>query len=336
MRVRLRRGQPRHRADGRGPVPLWVVHWVATDGDSMSVVEETTKKARKPREPKPPKPKLPRPLWRILPGVAPCLSLRQPWAWAVVCADKIVENRQAWRGCAHRGPILVHAATGMTKGDYDQAVAFMVERRLARRAEHVGTAMNHLPIVPEMKQLARGGIVGIARVTGVIERGYAIRGERTPMLDDLTECERRWWMRGFGLLLSGNTQLASFVPCAGALGFFTPPVSVYDDVLRALQTNVPTGMVLRDRAMLRPSTTSINITRESGGLDSLYYVCDGLVGDGRLCGCGPLVGRGLSLEGGECDCLPNTRSGLVTTCRTCGTTMRAVDLKSGWPLQRVE
>lgn len=303
----------------------------------MSVVEEIekTKKVRKLREPRLPKPRLPRPLWRILPGVAPALSLRQPWAWAVVCAGKIVENRQGWRGCAHRGPILVHAAAGMTKADYDQAVAFMVERRLARRAGQIEATIDHLPIVPEMKQLARGGIVGVARVTGVIERGYAIRGERTPAIDDLTECERRWWMKGFGLLLSGNAQLAGLVPCAGALGFFTPPVTVYNDVLRALQTNVPTGMVLRDRATLRPSASSIEATKKCGGLDPLYYVCEGLAGDGRLCGCGPLVGLSLS-ENGECDCLPSMRNGIVTACRLCGATMRAVDLVSGWPLDRVE
>jgi hypothetical protein len=36
------------------------------------------------------------------------LTIRQPWAWAVVYAGKDVENRR-WR-TAYRGPLLIHAA----------------------------------------------------------------------------------------------------------------------------------------------------------------------------------------------------------------------------------
>lgn len=36
-----------------------------------------------------------------------CLSVCQPWAWAIVNGVKAVENR-SWR-TAHRGPILIHA-----------------------------------------------------------------------------------------------------------------------------------------------------------------------------------------------------------------------------------
>ena len=37
-----------------------------------------------------------------------CLSVRQPWAWAIVHGPKRVENRT--RRTAHRGPLLIHAA----------------------------------------------------------------------------------------------------------------------------------------------------------------------------------------------------------------------------------
>ena len=41
------------------------------------------------------------------------LSLRQPWAWAVVEAGKDVENRR-WN-TKFRGDFLIHAASGWTK-----------------------------------------------------------------------------------------------------------------------------------------------------------------------------------------------------------------------------
>src|SRR5688572_4676832 len=56
------------------------------------------------------------------------LSLRQPWAWAVVHGGKRVENR-GWT-TDYRGPLLIHASTGMTRGEYEDAVAFMLGRKL--------------------------------------------------------------------------------------------------------------------------------------------------------------------------------------------------------------
>lgn len=45
------------------------------------------------------------------------LSIRQPWAWAIVNAGKRVENR-TWE-TRYRGPILIHAAKGVTKREYE-------------------------------------------------------------------------------------------------------------------------------------------------------------------------------------------------------------------------
>jgi hypothetical protein len=44
-----------------------------------------------------------------------CVSLHQPWAWAVLHAGKKVENR-TW-ATRHRGPLLIHAAR--TLASYD-------------------------------------------------------------------------------------------------------------------------------------------------------------------------------------------------------------------------
>jgi hypothetical protein len=44
------------------------------------------------------------------------VSIHQPWAWAILCAGKDVENR-TWR-THHRGPLLIHAA--LSRRSYDQ------------------------------------------------------------------------------------------------------------------------------------------------------------------------------------------------------------------------
>ena len=59
------------------------------------------------------------------------LSVRQPWAWAIIRAGKGVENRtpfaigkgQLARAVGKR--IAIHAAKGMTRGEYESAADFM-------------------------------------------------------------------------------------------------------------------------------------------------------------------------------------------------------------------
>lgn len=52
------------------------------------------------------------------------LSVRQPWAWAIIHAGKDIENR-SWQAVNHglkrRGRIAIHAAKGMTRDEYEDA-----------------------------------------------------------------------------------------------------------------------------------------------------------------------------------------------------------------------
>ena len=65
---------------------------------------------------------LPPSLPHTLPPLA--LSVRQPWAWAIIHAGKDVENR-SWQAVNHglrrRGRIAIHAAKGLTRDEYDDA-----------------------------------------------------------------------------------------------------------------------------------------------------------------------------------------------------------------------
>jgi len=125
-----------------------------------------------------------------------CLSLRQPWAWAVVDGGKNIENR-TWNTRV-RGPILIHAAKGMTGAEYDVAMLFCKERGLE---------------LPNPKLLARGGIVGAARLIGVLP----------PERNTLSPFD--WHMaEQHGFILAAVTPLP-FREHRGALGFFSVVLS---------------------------------------------------------------------------------------------------------------
>lgn len=143
------------------------------------------------------------------------LSLRQPWAWVVVHGGKNIENRK-WP-TKFRGPFLVHAAKGMTRDEYEDAVDF---------AHDVDPTI----IVPEPKVLDRGGIVGVASVVGCI----APCCSQPPSLFSTVSCKHPWHMPGqFGFLLADVAPLP-FTPCRGMLGFFR----VDDAVVAELERQV--------------------------------------------------------------------------------------------------
>lgn len=119
-----------------------------------------------------------------LPDIA--LSIRQPWAWAILHAGKDVENR-SWE-TLKRGPITLHAAAGMTLGEYRDCIGFM--RSLG------------LSDLPSRADLDRGGIVGVARI-----------------VDCVTASGSRWFFGKFGIVLA-DVRPIPFIPAKGALGFF--------------------------------------------------------------------------------------------------------------------
>lgn len=121
----------------------------------------------------------------------PCISIRQPWAWAILNVGKDVENR-TWT-TRYRGPLLIHAAKGCTRNEYDDALDF------------IDAACGMTNAVPAFEELDRGGIVGAADLFGVSPR------------DDVSS---PWKVPGqYGLRLGAPIRL-EYRPYAGALGLF--------------------------------------------------------------------------------------------------------------------
>jgi hypothetical protein len=129
------------------------------------------------------------------------ISIRQPWAWAILHAGKRVENRD-WRGCSYRGPLLIHAAKGCTFNEYMDAAYWMASKRLA--SPH-WLSQKHIPTIPPMSEMGRGGILGYCRLVDVVT------ASRDP-----------WFCGLLGLVLADVRPLP-YVPFKGALGLFEVP-----------------------------------------------------------------------------------------------------------------
>ena len=136
------------------------------------------------------------------------LSIRQPWAWAILHAGKDIENRdwqdgrspslaQARRIIAGGGHFLIHAAKGMTGAEYED---FIDAAHNISRVQPFPTGLR----VPPMKALDRGGIVGRARLTGIVNQ------HASP-----------WFFGRIGLVLA-DVEPLPFLSCKGMLGFFRP------------------------------------------------------------------------------------------------------------------
>lgn len=156
------------------------------------------------------------------------LSLREPWATAVVHLGKRVENRR-W-STKVRGTFLIHAAKGCTKWEYHDAVNWMVSRGLARSPllkldamsdialRVAGVDPEELPYIPPLEELQRGGIIGRARLVDVLP----------PSPDG--KPRRPWHMPDQHGFVLEEVEPIPFVPCVGALGFFKVPPHVLEQI----------------------------------------------------------------------------------------------------------
>lgn len=125
------------------------------------------------------------------------LSIRQPWAWAIVHAGKDVENR-GW-STQFRGPVCIHASKRMTRDEYSTASRF-ITRTLGGASDD--WIMRWLGVCAAPERLEYGGIIGIANIS-----------------DCVTKSDSPWFFGRHGFVLV-NARPVDFIPVRGALGFF--------------------------------------------------------------------------------------------------------------------
>ncbi len=124
------------------------------------------------------------------------LSIRQPWAWLIIHGGKDIENR-SWH-TKHRGRFLVHAASGMTRLEYNY---------VAGQGETVGFLEDcglHVKL-PAFEELQRGGIIG-----------------SVDLVDSVDTSDSPWYVGQKAFVLKDPLPLP-FTPLKGRLNFFDVP-----------------------------------------------------------------------------------------------------------------
>jgi hypothetical protein len=117
------------------------------------------------------------------------ITVRQPWAWAIVAGYKDVENRR--RRTEARGPLLIHAGLQMDPAGFQ----FLWELGLHRK-------------LPD--DLALGALIGEVKLS---DCRYGYRSE--------------WALPGhWQWIFTGAKEYRTPLACTGAQGFFTPDVSM--------------------------------------------------------------------------------------------------------------
>jgi ASCH domain len=127
------------------------------------------------------------------------LSVRQPWASALVRGSKDVENRS--RLTRHRGWLWIHASKALAGiVELDECAAIAGNRfRLPSAAEY-------------------GAIIGAVEIVGSV-----------------TESKSRWFFGPHGWVVGQRIAFTSPVPCSGMLGFWRPTPAVLAACSRELK-----------------------------------------------------------------------------------------------------
>lgn len=115
------------------------------------------------------------------------LSIKQPWAWAIVTGQKDIENRN-WN-TKFRGRFLVHASKQFDRNAPKDLIS---DFHVAELMNHNGTEM--------------GGIIGSVELVDVVEKSVS-----------------PWFQGKYGFVLDKPIRY-KFKPCKGQLGFFKPEV----------------------------------------------------------------------------------------------------------------
>lgn len=127
------------------------------------------------------------------------ISVRQPWAWLIIHAGKDIENRE-WT-TSFRGRVLIHAAKGMTRAEWEDAID---------TAQHAGVSLDALRDGCQFDQLQRGGIIGAVDI-----------------VDCVQDSESPWFFGTHGFVLRSPAAVP-FTPWKGQLGFFDVPLSAVE------------------------------------------------------------------------------------------------------------
>jgi len=128
------------------------------------------------------------------------LSIRQPYAWAIIAGYKPVENRD-W-STNFRGRVLIHASKREETEDVSNVIRNVAVQTGRTDAEVEKEYADHL------LSGGLGAIVGAATITDCVQ-----------------DMQNEWFYGRFGFVMA-DAKAIDPVPCKGALSFFNVPTEV--------------------------------------------------------------------------------------------------------------
>ena len=148
------------------------------------------------------------------------ITIRQPWAAAVACGAKTVENRKRGFPTWYRGPLLVHAGAGWSKrGGADHRVLDLF--RLDPAVIMEGELDEDLRLKPQQPRFPRKAALAVTELVDVhhAEDGccdtpwaeYVYTGSDGVVVDRVSH-----------LVLADTVALPEPVECTGQLGLWVP------------------------------------------------------------------------------------------------------------------
>jgi hypothetical protein len=139
-------------------------------------------------------------------GEIRALSVRQPWAWAIACAGKDVENRT--RGTRYRGLLTIHASKTVYREDMENPLIL--------------EAIAGTDFVIDEGPSSLGAIVAVAELVSchLSPDFNGTCGATRPLCSPWAVRDQYHWC------LASVRPLAEPVPCRGALGLWRLPDEV--------------------------------------------------------------------------------------------------------------
>ena len=158
------------------------------------------------------------------------LTVRQPWAWALIHGGKDVENRVRNIAGDYRGPVAIHAGLTWDGSPYDHPMIVEAHRE-ARRLDNLSLVerdMQHM--LPQT-----GHIIGVARLQNS-HRAFGSNPGELNLCGHNGLCspwaEKDVWHLSF----TNPRALAEPIPFKGALGMRTLDDAVAAQIERQLAT----------------------------------------------------------------------------------------------------
>lgn len=150
------------------------------------------------------------------------LTVRQPWAWAIIHGGKDVENRTRNIAGGYRGPVAIHAAAKFHREDFELALK-----------------NSELAPIDFWSEFCLGEIIGVVDLVGVHESGCLYPDGKggtvgcwNPESDMLCS---PWGMNGvYHLGLAKPRPLNTPIPAKGKLGLWRPSSELEAQIMEQL------------------------------------------------------------------------------------------------------